>query len=190
MASDVEKWIEKDGEIFLKNLGIKKGQIILDFGCRVGHYTIPAAKVVGKKGIVYAIDKYQEHLDKLMKTAESEELKNIIPIKTSGELKISVNDASIDMVMLYDVLHFMDTVERKKLYNEIHRILKIGGLLTVYPKHYKFDEPLYELVDIKLENIIREVENANFYLERKIFRKLIHDDNYSKGYVINFRKRL
>jgi len=87
MASDVNKWIEKDGEIFLKNLGIKKGQIILDFGCGVDNYTIPVAKVVEKEGKVYAIDKYRSFLYQLIRTAKSEGLKNIESIKTSGELK-------------------------------------------------------------------------------------------------------
>jgi len=150
MVSDVEKWLEKEGEIFLKNLSIEKGQIILDFGCSVGHYTIPAAKVAGKEGIVYAIEKDRSYLNRLMQTAESEELKNIIPIKTSGELKISLDDHSIDVVILYDVLHFMYISERKKLYDEVHRILKIGGLLSIYPKHCKFDEPLWNLADMKL----------------------------------------
>ncbi len=33
MKSDVERWLENDGEKFLKEIGIKKGQKVLDFGC-------------------------------------------------------------------------------------------------------------------------------------------------------------
>ena len=49
MGTNIEKWLEEDGEVFLKDIGIRKGQLILDFGCGVGHYTIPTAKGYEKK---------------------------------------------------------------------------------------------------------------------------------------------
>ena len=30
--NNIKKWIEQDGEKFLKEIGIKKGQTVLDFG--------------------------------------------------------------------------------------------------------------------------------------------------------------
>ena len=41
----------------LKDVGIKAGQVVLDFGCGSGTYTVPAARTVGDKGKVYALDK-------------------------------------------------------------------------------------------------------------------------------------
>jgi precorrin-6B methylase 2 len=58
------------GEKFLKNIGIQRNQFVLDFGSRYGTYTIPAAKLVGKKGKIYAVDKNMEYLDKLLHTAK------------------------------------------------------------------------------------------------------------------------
>jgi precorrin-6B methylase 2 len=82
METDIEKWLEGDGEIFLKDIGVRKGQLMLNFGCGVGHYTIPAAKVVGKEGKVYAVDKDREALDKLTQIAESKGLSNIFIIRS------------------------------------------------------------------------------------------------------------
>lgn len=189
MGTDIQKWIEEDGEVFLKDIGIRKGQLILDFGCGVGHYTIPVAKVVGKEGKVYAVDKDGEALDKLTQIAESKGLRNIFIIRTSGDLKIDLKDESIDTVLLYDVLHYMQPQERREIYNEVYRILKIDGLLLVYPKHHKRDESLWNLADMELEDVIKEIESANFYLKRKCFKTLIHDDNYDKGFILNFTKR-
>jgi ubiquinone/menaquinone biosynthesis C-methylase UbiE len=186
MGTDIEKWLEGDGEVFLKDIGIREGQLILDFGCGVGHYTIPIAKVVGKEGKVYAVDKDREALDKLTQIAESKGLRNIFIIRTSGDLKIDLKDESIDTVLLYDVLHYMQPQERREIYNEVYRILKIDGLLLVYPKHHKRDDSLWNLADMELEDVIKEIESADFYLERKCFKTLIHDDNYEKGFILNF----
>ena len=43
----------------LNKLDIQEGQKILDYGCGIGSYTLPAASLVGKKGRVYALDKEQ-----------------------------------------------------------------------------------------------------------------------------------
>lgn len=186
MEADIRRWLREDGQIFLKEIGLKEGQHVLDFGCGEGHYTIPAAKVVGKVGRVYAVDKDKEVLDELMKTAKSEGLKNIVPIKTSGDLEIDLSDDSVDVALLYDVVHYMEVEERSAIYEEVYRILKANGLLSVYPKHHRLDEPLWNLSAIELEDIIKEIESANFHFERKFFRQLIHDDNYNRGYVLNF----
>ncbi|MBE9483077.1 MAG: hypothetical protein IMY88_05280, partial [Chloroflexi bacterium] len=56
MKSAIENWIEEAGEKFLKDIGIKRGQKVLDFGCGSGNYTIPAARIVGEQALVYALD--------------------------------------------------------------------------------------------------------------------------------------
>jgi len=189
MEIDVKEWLNEEGEIFLENIGIKKGDVVLDFGCGDGPYTIPAAKVVSKKGKVYAIDKDIESMDKLMEIAKTKGLKNIIPIHTkSEELEINLESESIDAVLLYDVLHYMENLERKKIYEEIYRILKTGGILSVYPKHRKSDEPLWSLSDMELDDVIEEISSWHFYLQRKFYKKLLHNGNYNTGYILNFRK--
>jgi ubiquinone/menaquinone biosynthesis C-methylase UbiE len=187
MTDDVRKWLAEDGKVFLDGLGIKEGDIILDFGCGEGHYAIPSAKLVGKQGRVYALDKDKETLDRLMRIAESESLHNIEPIRTSGEPRIPIEDESVDVVLLYDVLHYMD--ERGSIIDDIYRIIKPGGLLSVYPKHHCSDSPLSGLAALSLEDIIEEMKMPGFRLEEKKLKRLVHDENYDRGYVLNFRKR-
>ncbi len=54
---------------FLTSSGAKKGLVILDFGCGSGTYTIPAAKLVGATGRVYAVDINSTALDRLERKA-------------------------------------------------------------------------------------------------------------------------
>jgi ubiquinone/menaquinone biosynthesis C-methylase UbiE len=189
MENDVKKWLEEGGEKFLRDIGIKKGQFIVDFGCGAGHYTIPAAKIVEKEGTVYAIDKDRSALDQVMRRAKSENLNNIIPLNTSGTVKIDLDDETIDVVLLYDVLHYRDTEERGALYHEVYRILKPGALLSVYPKHHKLDWPLWNLADRTIEDIIKEIEVSYFdFYGKNLKELLIHDDEYTQGQILNFRK--
>jgi len=135
------------------------------------------------------LDKDREVLNKLVQTAESEGLKNIVPIgDQSEEVKNNLEDESIDAMLLYDVLHYMESEERRRVFKNAYRILKTGAILSVYPKHCKLDEPLWNLADMQLEDVIEEIENAKFYLERKFFKKLIHDENFNMGYILNFKK--
>ena len=65
-ANNQMQWWAKDGGVkFLKEIGLKYGQRVLDFGCRVDRYAIPAAKIVSYRGAVYALDKNQEALNEL-----------------------------------------------------------------------------------------------------------------------------
>jgi precorrin-6B methylase 2 len=90
METDIKKWLKEGGQRFLKDIGIKEGQNILDFGCGSGTYTIPAAKIVGEQGRVYALDKDKKVLDKLMQKAKLAGLKNIKRMDTSGEPRIDL----------------------------------------------------------------------------------------------------
>lgn len=178
MKPDIEKWLKKDGKIFIKEVGVEKGQTVLDFGCGSGHYALPAVKIVGRKGHVYAVDKRKKSLDELARIARSEGLKNIKLIKTSGKLKVALADQSVDVVLLYDVLHsrYFKSAGRRKLFKEIYRVSKANALISVYPKH------------MKLPGVIKEPKRMSFHLERKSRKRLVHDESFDKGYVLNFRK--
>jgi ubiquinone/menaquinone biosynthesis C-methylase UbiE len=184
VTRDLKNWLEKDGEDFLKAIGIKKGQVVLDFGCGEGHYSIPAAKVVGEKGRIYALDNDKKALTQLIKLIKKANLKNIIVIKR--ESKTFLENNSVDFVLCYDVIHYLK--DRADIYSELYRVLKPKGIFSLYPKHNKNDFPLMELAQMKLEDIIREVEGAGFSLQNKLLKSLIHDDYYNEGYILNFRK--
>lgn len=186
MRENVKKWIEKDGQKFLTEIGIKKEQTVLDFGCGEGHYTIPASKLVGNNGKIYALDKDRNALDKLKKTAEKSSIKNIELIK--GETKIPLENNSLDVVLCYDVIHYQNKKKRIAVYSEIHRVLKKEGLFFVYPKHHKEDYPLMELADVDLESVVQEIEKVGFILKNKLLKTLLHNEYYNEGYILNFRK--
>jgi len=178
--SNLDRWLKEQAEKVLKDIGIEEGQVILDFGCGSGSYSIPAAKIVGQKGKIYALDKDEDALNDLTHKAAPFTLKNIERTKTSGELRLALADESCDVILLFDVFHehyFPRIGERRRLLQELYRILKPDGLLAVYPKH--------------MESKAREeIKSSNFSLDSEYSTILIHDDvDLEEGQVLRFRKR-
>jgi len=187
MKKSVDKWVEESGENILKHIGIKKGQKVLDFGCGSGNYTIPAARVVGEQASVYALDEDKEALDRLINKAKLKGLKNIVGLDASGKLGIALDNESVDVVLLYDILHyyyFPEENDRRRLLCEVYRVLKPYGLLSVYPTHLESD------MELKMDSVVREIEESNFHKENEYTNMImVHDDNIEEGCVINFRKK-
>jgi len=163
----------------LERIGIRRDQTVLDFGCGSGTYTVPAAKIVGEQGRMYALDKDKRVLDKLMQKAGSAGLKNTERMGTSGEPEIGLTDESVDVVLLFDVFHsyyFPQADDRRRLLSEIHRIMKPTAFISVWPKHMESEAG-------------DEIRNAGFHLEKKHSGTLIHENNNpEKGEILNFRK--
>jgi len=188
MTEDMETWEKESGVKFLRKVGLQPGQMVLDFGCKAGHYAIPAAFAVGSKGIVYAVDKEQQALNKLQQKAGANNLENIKIAKTSGQTELDFERESLDIVLFYDVLHYFGQHDRKKLYQEAFRALKQDGLLSVYPKHTLEDDPMQEFRSLSLSDVKQEIEGSNFVFEHKFCGLISHDDSLNQGCVLNFRK--
>ncbi len=178
MIYSVKQWMTVDGVKLLRDVGIERGQIVLDFGCGTGYYAIPAAIIVGKHGKIYALDKDKNAIDELLNTSRMLGLSNIVSIKTSGELKLNLKSNIFDAVLLYDVLHhyYFNRNGRRELLKEVYRVSRGNALLSVFPKH------------MDLQEIIEEIENVGFHFKNKLFKKLIHYYNYEEGHILNFYK--
>jgi len=188
MNKEIKKWERQEGVEFLRRIGLCANQTVLDFGCRVGHYTIPAAKIVAGDGAVYAVDKEQEALRELQQKVKAHNLNNVKIIKTSGQVDLDFASESIGVVLLYDVLHYFEINSRKKLYQESFRVLERDGLLSVYPKHTLEDEPIQQFKELNLDDIKQEIEDSGFHFEEKHCGIISHDDGLNQGCVLNFRK--
>jgi ubiquinone/menaquinone biosynthesis C-methylase UbiE len=188
MNEEMKRWESKEGVEFLRKVGVRKNHIVLDFGCGVGHYTIPVAKIVGSKGIVYGVDKEQQALNKLQRKAIHLNLKNIRTINTSGQIQIDLENNSIDVALFYDVLHYHEKEGREKLYRQAYRVLKQDGLFSVYPKHTSEDDPIMGFQNLGLREVKQEIQNSNFVFGKKHCGLISHDDGLNQGCVLNFSK--
>jgi ubiquinone/menaquinone biosynthesis C-methylase UbiE len=115
----------------LVNAGLDRGQVVLDYGCGIGSYTLPAAQMVGDKGQVYALDIHPLAIKAVERRAREGNLANITTVHSDRETGLA--DESVDVILLYDVLHSVP--DQRALLQELHRVLKADGVLSVLPDH-------------------------------------------------------
>jgi ubiquinone/menaquinone biosynthesis C-methylase UbiE len=120
----------------LKEIGIKPGYHVLDFGCGPGAYITGTSELVGKSGIIYALDIHPFAIQMVQGIASKNQLKNIETIQS--DYKTGLPDNSIDVVLLYDVFHGLS--DRNGVLEELHRVLKPTGILSLSDHHLKENE--------------------------------------------------
>ncbi len=88
----------------LETIGLSREDSILDFGCGMGHYTFPAARLASH-GRVYALDRDVDCLRTVARQGEQANLDNI-EIVNSEDLCTNLPGGSIDMALLFDVMPY------------------------------------------------------------------------------------
>lgn len=147
----------------ISKLNLKEGQKILDYGCGIGSYTFPAAKLVGEKGRVYALDKQPLAIKKIEERAQTEGVRNIHTILSDEDTELP--DESVDVILLFGVL---SEIEHKgSLLSELYRVLKPNGYLST---RFCFR--------MKKDKILEIMDEANLFSLRE-----------QKGHILNFSKK-
>lgn len=120
----------------IRKAHIKTGDIILDYGCGSGSYTIIGAEEIGPKGKIFAADIHPLALIKVRKRAGKGGHTNIETIQT--ECATGLDDESIDVVICFDVIHAI--LDKNDILKEFHRVLKPKSTLSFDNHHMKEDE--------------------------------------------------
>jgi len=119
-------------EKVLDRVEISEGAQVADLGCGAGFFSLAAAKFVGNKGKVYAIDIQQSALSAVEDRAHLQGLEDIIKL-VWADLEIlgstKIKDSSIDLAIVVDVLFQNDGPE--KILKEAKRMTKSGGKVLI-----------------------------------------------------------
>ncbi len=116
---------------FFSNIKIHRSAQVLDVACGVGRYSIEISKLLNGKGLVHAVDLWDEGIENLRNTIREKGISNINPIKADITSHIPLENESIDFCLMATILHELSPEEQDSTLKEIVRVLKIDGVLAV-----------------------------------------------------------
>jgi ubiquinone/menaquinone biosynthesis C-methylase UbiE len=140
----------------LKEVGIKPGFRVLDYGCGPGSYIIPLAELVGKSGKIYALDIHPLAIQRVQSIVSKKQLKNIETI--CSDCKTGLPSNSVDVVLLYDIFHNLGNPNG--VLEELHRVLKTKGILSFSDHHIKKDEIVSKVTNGGLYSLSKKGEKT------------------------------
>lgn len=141
---------------------IGTGNHILDYGCGTGSYSIAAARLVGNSGRVYALDLQPLAIQRLEKFASKKRLKNVKTIHS--DCATGLENDTIHVILLFDTFH--DLNDPDGVLEELHRVLKLKGILCVNDHHMKEDQILTKITRKHLFALSRKHKKS--YLFSKV----------------------
>lgn len=116
----------------LNEIGLGQGMKLADLGCgAAGHFVIPAGKIVGESGIIYAVDLLKTVLDAVKSRAKMEGVGNIETVWSNLEIygATDIPAGSLDIVLLANTL--FQIKKREEVFREAVRLAKPGGKVAV-----------------------------------------------------------
>lgn len=123
-----------DSGKLLDALPIKSGSIVLDLACGKGAYSIFLSGIVGDKGLVYAVDLWEEGLLILKVHMNQKGITNITPLiaDATKQDQVKIDGHSVDICLMATVLHdFEEADQTDPVIKLVKNLIKPGGLLAV-----------------------------------------------------------
>lgn len=157
-------WEELTTEMFKK--AIKEGDVVVDLGANLGYYTLLAARLVGKRGRVYAFEPEPINYSLLLKNIEINGYDNIVAMQkavsdTTGTVRLFLDNTDTGAHTIYEP-------DDKREFIEIESV--ILDELFKDKKHpinvIKMDIEGAEMAALTgMDRIIRENENLKMLVE-------------------------
>lgn len=150
----------------LQELGLAPEDDFADIGCGIGYFTIPAAGIIARDHLLYAVDPSGDMLDALARRMEGIDDARITRVLSEPE-DFKLPSASVDFILVANVFH---EVENKEAFlRETLRILRPGGRLGLVEWHAAeapYGPPLSHRMPA--EETDRWFQGAGYLLDRRL----------------------
>jgi len=116
-------------EARLAEIGVAKGMRVADIGAGYGYFAFPAAEMVGKEGIVYAVEPDPKRAAEISRRAVEKGANNLRVLVAGAEDLSGIPDGEVDVaISMASFHHFADA---QRALDELKRIVKPGGRVYV-----------------------------------------------------------
>jgi len=118
----------RDPYLVLDGAGLEEGQTVLEVGCGPGFFTVPAARIVGDSGRVYALDISPLAIEKVRRKVNEAGVSNV-EIVLADAARTELPDEAFDLAFLLGLARPVGEIDN--IWTEVYRLLKPGGILAV-----------------------------------------------------------
>jgi len=112
-------------------MGLRKGMVFADLGCGYGTFALAGAEIVGKAGVIYAVDINRRMVEYVEKRNTMRGFRNIRAMR--GDItslkRLGLPDQSVDFALLANVFH--GTRGKVGLLRGVARILRPYGRIAI-----------------------------------------------------------
>ncbi len=155
-------------EVALESWDIRPGDIIADFGCGAGFFSLPMAHRVGAQGKIYGIDVRPEALSsarskiKLFHTSWVDFIRADLE-KIAGT---GLKDESVDKTLITNILFQVE--DKKAVIAEAHRIVRANGSVFIIEWDPEKEVKKPVLPDIlNKKEVVRLMSDQGFTLHKE-----------------------
>ena len=119
---------------------IKPGMAIMDYGCAMGYFSIPLARMTGRQGQVFCVDIQKKMLTKLKRRSVKYNVTSIIrPLQVGKNYHPVDLSGQLDFILLFSVVH--EVPDKIKLFRDLYIMSKSGcKVLFAEPKSHVSQE--------------------------------------------------
>jgi ubiquinone/menaquinone biosynthesis C-methylase UbiE len=111
---------------------LEEGMRVGDLGCgNLAFYAFGASKLIGKKGLVYAVDILKTALNAVDNRIRHEGIENVQTVWSNMEIfgATNIEAGSLDSAFIHNVL--FQSISHEGFLKETNRLLKAGGKLMI-----------------------------------------------------------
>jgi ubiquinone/menaquinone biosynthesis C-methylase UbiE len=136
----------------LREVGIRPGSSVLDYGCGPGGYIPPLAQLVGPTGRIYALDVNPAAIEATRRLARRKKIENLKLILS--DCSTGLAEESLDAVLLYDTFHHLSQPD--EVLRELYRVVKAEGVLSFSDHHLEKQDIIAGVTDSGMFGLARE----------------------------------
>ena len=165
-----------DIKAIIGKMEIIEGQKTSELGCgNFGFFVWPLARLVGRRGTVYAVDILKSHLEEIKRIALKDNFPQVKTIWSNLEIfkAAQIESSSLDAALLINVLH--QSEKKGEVLRESIRLLKRGGKLMII-EWGNSDSPLGPRPEkrVKLDSLKLAATKLNLNLEEEFIAGPYH----------------